>query len=260
MRQEELSSVLTQIGLKLKNHRMAKKLSIEEVADYVKIRTQQVEYLENGQLDLLPQFVFTRNFIRKYAEFLGIEKEILPLLNTVGEPTKTIVQNNFQISVLDTFINIIHRYRWSIYLIILAVILGVIFLWQRHSINNTTRQSHIFSEQITAPISQQFVHENSVIIPLVVSDSVREIKENVEDDDDILHIYAKYRTSLYVKDSTGKKLIHQIVSGGSHHQLHGKPPYEIRLGYAKDSVIELNSKKYTIEANKNNRNVSLIVP
>ncbi len=63
---------MNNIGEYLKNTRMAKNFSIEDVAEATGIRSQYLEALEKGEYAKIPGDVFIKGFIRNYGNYLGL--------------------------------------------------------------------------------------------------------------------------------------------------------------------------------------------
>ena len=63
------------IGLKLKEKREENGVSIEEVAEDLKMRPSQIISLEEGKKDDFKDVVFLKYFIRDYAKYLGLDNE-----------------------------------------------------------------------------------------------------------------------------------------------------------------------------------------
>lgn len=73
----------------LKEERIKKGLSLREVSDKIKISPNFLDAIENNNLHYLPGGFFTRNFVRAYARFLGLNDEkILKEFNLVNKPVK----------------------------------------------------------------------------------------------------------------------------------------------------------------------------
>lgn len=62
-------------GEELKRHRLLREVSLESIASATKISVRHLQALERGDLPRLPAPVFTRGFIRAYADFLGLDPE-----------------------------------------------------------------------------------------------------------------------------------------------------------------------------------------
>ena len=63
------------IGLKLKEKREENGLSIEEVAEDLKMRPSQIESIEDGKKDDFKDIFYLKYFIRDYAKYLGLDSE-----------------------------------------------------------------------------------------------------------------------------------------------------------------------------------------
>ena len=65
------------IGLKLKEKREENGVSIEEVAEDLKMRPSQIVSLEEGRKEDFKDVLFLKYFIRDYAKYLGLDGEEL---------------------------------------------------------------------------------------------------------------------------------------------------------------------------------------
>ncbi len=66
-----------QIGPLLEQKRTEKGLSLKDVEHATKIRTRYLEGLEREDFSMLPDHVYTRGFLKTYANFLGLDGEML---------------------------------------------------------------------------------------------------------------------------------------------------------------------------------------
>ena len=62
-----------EIGSVLRNKRVERDLSVEDIAGRLNITAQMVERIENGEHDKLHEGVFARGYIRYYARVLGLD-------------------------------------------------------------------------------------------------------------------------------------------------------------------------------------------
>ncbi len=70
----------------LKEAREEKKISIEDIQEELKIKRTSIEYIEQGKLNKLPGGIYTRSYLKTYAEFVGIEPDkILDLYDNIEE-------------------------------------------------------------------------------------------------------------------------------------------------------------------------------
>lgn len=65
-------SSLEQIGQKLKNARESKGLTLGQIYDKTKIPSSNLEAIESGDTEQLPEPVYVAGFIKRYAEVLGL--------------------------------------------------------------------------------------------------------------------------------------------------------------------------------------------
>ena len=65
------------IGLKLKEKREENGVSVEEVAEDLKVRPSQIVNLEEGKREEFKDVVFLKYFIRDYAKYLGLNSDSL---------------------------------------------------------------------------------------------------------------------------------------------------------------------------------------
>ncbi|KKR19523.1 MAG: hypothetical protein UT50_C0031G0002 [Candidatus Moranbacteria bacterium GW2011_GWA2_39_41] len=65
------------LGEKLSNLRSERRISLNEVSRSTKIQLKYLEYLEAGDYKKLPVDVYVKGFLRSYAEFLGVDENVL---------------------------------------------------------------------------------------------------------------------------------------------------------------------------------------
>src|SRR5918998_5278586 len=65
------------IGERLREARMRQKIDVAEVEAATKIRAKYLRALENEEFGLLPGNTFVKTFLRTYAEYLGLDPQLL---------------------------------------------------------------------------------------------------------------------------------------------------------------------------------------
>lgn len=68
---------LSELGLRLKNAREEKKITIEELQNITKIQKRYLQAIEDGKFDMLPGQFYARAFVKSYAEAVGLDSELL---------------------------------------------------------------------------------------------------------------------------------------------------------------------------------------
>jgi len=96
---------MSQVGDFLKDARIRKGLSINEVAQGTGIRTQYLEALENGEYSKIPGDVFIKGFIRNYGNFLAVDGNALveEYKNQSSNMTGEKKENNISKRVKEVF-------------------------------------------------------------------------------------------------------------------------------------------------------------
>lgn len=68
---------LTSVGAMLRDTRLERGVSLEEVAQATKIGKSQLAAIESGDASRLPAAVYVRGFVRVYADYLGVSTGLL---------------------------------------------------------------------------------------------------------------------------------------------------------------------------------------
>jgi len=63
------------IGIKLRETRESMGISIEEVAEDLKLRPSQIENIEEGNMEAFQDIFYLKYFIRDYSKYLGLKYE-----------------------------------------------------------------------------------------------------------------------------------------------------------------------------------------
>lgn len=65
------------LGERLKKLRSDKRIALNEVSRVTRIRIEYLQSLEDGKYDDLPADVYVRGFLKSYADFLGVDDQVL---------------------------------------------------------------------------------------------------------------------------------------------------------------------------------------
>ena len=66
---------MTAIGEALRSERMRRNLELDQISRELKIPRRLLEAIEGDNFDILPAGVFARNFVRQYAQLLGLDAD-----------------------------------------------------------------------------------------------------------------------------------------------------------------------------------------
>ncbi|MVO99089.1 helix-turn-helix domain-containing protein [Paenibacillus lutrae] len=64
---------MSELGQRLKQARLEKKMSLDDLQEITKIRTRYLEAIEEGNYKVLPGSFYVRAFIKSYAEAVGLD-------------------------------------------------------------------------------------------------------------------------------------------------------------------------------------------
>lgn len=109
---------LAEIGAQLRQYREQNSISLDKVAVVTMIRRNILQAIEEGQLDQLPEPVYTQGLIKRYAEAMGLDgtqfSYFLPIKAPPRSSTKLSWENRPQLRP-------IHLYLFYTFLIICSV-------------------------------------------------------------------------------------------------------------------------------------------
>ncbi|HFC8517734.1 helix-turn-helix domain-containing protein [Neisseria weaveri] len=143
---EQNSNAAVELGRKLREARQKKGFSIGEVAERLKLPARQIESLESGNHDNLPEPVFVRGFLRTYGRFLDLDsQEVSDYLDRIAPQERSNVYAverkksesglNYQQTTVRPSLP-----KWLIGLFILGCIGGGIYAWQSKSNMENAKQ------------------------------------------------------------------------------------------------------------------------
>jgi cytoskeletal protein RodZ len=66
---------MVSLGEELKRERELREISLREISEATKISIRILEAIEKNNFQALPGGIFNRNFLRAYAEFVGLDSE-----------------------------------------------------------------------------------------------------------------------------------------------------------------------------------------
>jgi cytoskeletal protein RodZ len=115
------------IGEELKREREFREISLRDISDATKINIRMLEAIEKDHFEALPGGIFNRNFIRAYAEYIGLDPEVIIRKYIVQTGTDTETKLPSSIVVAAPKIDF-EASRKVILLICLAVLLIVVIV------------------------------------------------------------------------------------------------------------------------------------
>ena len=131
------------VAEQLRSAREAQKLTVHQIADITKIRTDHIRALEEGNFDVFVAPVYIRGFVRSYAGLLKLNvPEVMATLDGELSLTEKFSEppplSRQQRGALDLVMLKLSRVNWRIAVVvlggslILAVVAGIYFAWRSH--------------------------------------------------------------------------------------------------------------------------------
>ena len=119
------------IGNIIKESRVKKNLSIEDLSFLSKIPTSTILGIENNVKELIPSYPFIRSILLKLEECLSLEKlKLIKLIQKEHSPTNKRKKRNFIFSKIDLYNS------WHGNFIYLFLILISLFIFNSYYLNN----------------------------------------------------------------------------------------------------------------------------
>lgn len=119
--QEQIQK-LTEIGTHLRNLRAKKGLSLEEIATKTMVQQRFLDAIEKGQIEQLPEPLYVRGFIRRFAEALGIDGISISESFPLGNAQASTLNSKFSGAGGPPL------RPWHLYVLYLAAVLGAVAL------------------------------------------------------------------------------------------------------------------------------------
>ena len=251
----------TELGILLRAKREQKQLSIGEVSERLKLPARQIEALENGDYNSLPEPVFVRGFLRSYGRFLDLDESTLndALENVVpSEKVRKAIQHDGSLN----FANETPKRpfpTWIFGIIGVAIIGFGVYKWQTKS---QTEHANAKQEAESKPLiasetaKPALDNPNVVVKPMTASDTQTQTAASSASAPvgvaGELVITARYRTMLTVTNAKGEILINEIVPSRSEHRFQNGAPFEVRLGYASGSTATFGGQPIDMNAARKN--------
>lgn len=162
-------AVSASLGEVLQATREAKKLSQQDVSDRLRYSVKQVDALERGAFDLLPDAMITRGFIRNYARLLEIDAvpllDLYRQLSPAQSPSLLAVNPSMQPVQLTK-----DNKPWLLYILGSILVLFFLLAWFVY-IEYVPKQATAPEEtapQVSAPVVEQAVvpqDATEVVVP-----------------------------------------------------------------------------------------------
>jgi cytoskeletal protein RodZ len=130
------------VAAQLRSAREAKSLTVEQVAELTKVRTDHIRALEEGRFNVFSATIYIRGSVKAYAKSLKLDEvKLLALLDTelkgtqkFSEPPPLVETKK---SFVDHFVLLIAKLNWKVGfagvgILLFALIAGLIYFAVKH--------------------------------------------------------------------------------------------------------------------------------
>ena len=272
-------SAAAELGAKLREAREKRGFSIGEVAERLKLPARQIEGLESGNYENMPELVFVRGFLRTYGRFLDLdENEVAAYLDRIMPQARNNVyagqreEKSSSLSYQQTEVKKPFP-KWIFGLLAVAAIAGSVYAWQSKSQADNERQTdnnetHIGLGDVAAPslgasniavvamasdvpaspaLAANNTASEAVAASAPAAVAASETSAAVAADE--LVVKVRYRSNLVIKDKSGQFVINRIVPAGSEHRFSGGAPYDVWIGYASGASANYGGQEVAVAQN-----------
>lgn len=259
-------------GNRLKQARISKDLTLDDVAAELFILRRHLEAIEAEDFKALPQAAFARGFVINYAKFVGLDPDEIAESFNRNYPDELKKKSVDDIeSPLKPMGTLQREGRRSIRINPLLVLglIGLIILavFLIRTISNAKNASQVETQDITVvdDLSDSEQSAGAAVTTTVVSGddlqssgSALSLDSATNAQDATLDFRVTDTTPLTVVDATGKTLL-TGEQGAGNYKLSGKAPFNIQIGKVSNVTLSLNGESIKLNdfAQNNQANFSL---
>jgi len=279
---------VTELGTRLKEARIAKGYSLEDLQDLTKIQKRYLSGIENGKFDMMPGPFYVRAFIKQYAEAVDLNPdEMLELYKKeVPEPESEPVQTVSSVPLRSRGIarsrNRIAEVLPKI-IVALFIILAIVVVWtfwQHRDRNNDlgdqpNDNSSYQENQNVVPPSKDEETDGQEDLPPVEEPTEPEEPEQAQE---LAFVSTERETSTYtltgtnvfnlkisasgdpwiiVRDQDGKDLENKGMKAGEtlNFDFSDQKSVRIRIGSTPNATLTINDQPFTYTNDQVTQNI-----
>ncbi len=209
----QLATTPQSAGAMLRDARVAKKLSPEDVSKHLRISLKQIEAMETDNFAALPESVIVRGFMRNYARMLGVNPE--PILEVYKRNRPEVTQSFTMHKSINMPIVTKDKQSWAKYVVAsILIILGLgIWLFYVDLMGASTKLGLVASSLVPNTASTVSpVTESLPEIALPAAERAAQAEQNLQADSSNANANANLAPAANTSVST------PIVSSTSHEE------------------------------------------
>ena len=260
------------VGDSLRGAREAAGLSLNEVADRLKLSLRQLEAIERDDFDALPGSTFVRGFVRNYARFLEIDPA--PLMDALEAhfPSAAHEVANLSRDGSGGAVSEAEDAGSGKWLVVglVGVVLGAAAVWifgHRHettpdiapmvsqqtasemamaasapSMMSSAPVAHAASAAMVVHVASAPVAKPKEASAAAKAKSVVPASAPVASAQGRVSISVAEPSWVSVTDATGKRLVYSMVQPGAAREVSGVAPFKVRVGNADKVTLGFNGQ------------------
>lgn len=255
---------LSSAGTRLREGRMAAGLSIDAVAQQLKLAPRQVTALEGDDFAALPGRTFVRGFMRNYARLLHLdstsvlaalpEGDAAPSLDrpSLASTTRTMGELPAELQAKS------NAARWAIPLALVAIVaIAAVYEWTRTAPAGTRSGADTKTAPVAAPVAtpapDSAVAAPGTTDPAATAEPARSESRGpggapatATPGNTPLVLVFRGSSWVEIKDAKGAMLLSTMGFPGATHAVDGVAPLEVVLGNAEAVVVTLRGEAFDL--------------
>ena len=258
---EPQPDAVVNVGLRLMEARMARQLTIEEVAGQLHLQVRHLDALEQQDLSRLPGPSYICGYLRSYAKFLhlppneivenypGVREHLAGVKSTIVS-TKLYTPRSFDL--------VRQRPAWlGAVGMLAALLLGGWLVFQMTDRSGGLESSaapprpvvtNVIPKVVTNPVPARSadpdapVQDNSTSSTTVSADVIAALPPSTPVAALVLEFISYSWVEVY--DADERRLVHEAVHAGETRVVKGQAPFKLMLGAAKSVKVRLNGARF----------------
>jgi cytoskeletal protein RodZ len=232
------AEILAEIGRQLQNKRQQQELSIEKIADKIHVRAHLLEAIEVGEVKDLPEAIYVREFIKKYAMALDWSYHAASELAA-----------SYPLIIPKAFVP--HRWKFRpslrlrpVHLYLLYILLVVVSVKSLGHLLTPTQMSSRLQSTESLALNTPTVKATNTISPAAVKKPTKNVPAKAVKDDKSVMVEVTVRDASWVKIiADGKTVFEGTLPKGSRRNWSAKQKVTVSTGNAGGVLVAFNNGK-----------------
>lgn len=232
------------VGEILRRTRVHYQKSIKDVETALRIRAEQIEAIEQGNVEKLPARVYAIGFVRSYAEFLGLDGgRIVDLFKTQSAGQASVPSLNFPVAATDSKAA---PFLLVVVCVVVLIAFAVVFVTQQESKREVI-------ESVPPPpkvVEQEIAVEQPVYGPMRPSlaeggvSAEQSTEQGLEPADPVkpkgVVLNVQQNSWVEIRDKDDEVVLSRVLQAGDQYFVPDRPDLNISIGNAGGVSLEID--------------------